>query len=95
MGICMGTSLGKLWETQLLGHVLGHVWDVFPQKLWDLEFMGKCVGTPGMPLGSVWDISLSTSVSAFSFPLFNFMPLGLAVVCIPAEKHATLGGPGS
>ncbi len=69
MGMCMGTILGKLWETQLLGYVLGHVWDVSPLQLWDLEFMGKCEGTPGMPLGRVWDISLSTSVTCSSYAL--------------------------
>ncbi len=60
MGVWLGTHLGQLWETQILGHGLGHVWDVLPQELWDLDFMGTFLGSTGMPLGRVWDITLST-----------------------------------
>jgi hypothetical protein len=61
MEVGLGTHLGQLWGTQILGHGLGHVGDVLPQELWDLEILETFLGSTGMPLGRVWDVSLSTS----------------------------------
>ncbi len=62
----------SVWDRFGKHPFLGRFWDAFgmrsPKSYGTWTFLGKFLGATGMPLGSVWDLLLSTSAHEGSPP---------------------------